>query len=103
MAKSKAEPGISVGKIRVFELADLEALFDVKEHTLVRYVRTGKLKARKIGKKWYVSEDALGEFFLTWEHEETTEEHSLLQVSNNTRNRNMEAEEDNDSSRRRQQ
>ena len=102
MAKSKAEPGISVGKIRVFELADLEALFDVKEHTLVRYVRTGKLKARKIGKKWYVSEDALGEFFLTWEHEET-EEHSLLQVSNNTRNRNMEAEEDNDSSRRRQQ
>lgn len=38
------------------------ALLKVTERTLLQWLRDGKLPARKIGRRWYISEEALVAF-----------------------------------------
>jgi hypothetical protein len=67
--------GSQIGDMTIYRLEELEKLFDVKEYTLRQYVRERKLKARKVGKGWYVSSKALEEFFDQYETpEEETED-----------------------------
>jgi len=59
---------IQLGKLKVFTLEEIKEAFAQAGQaltllTLRQYAKTGKLKARKIGNRWLVSEDALKEFF----------------------------------------
>lgn len=49
-------------KITFYTLKDLESILGVTNRTLSTYVRTGKLKAVKIGGKWKVTEENLMKF-----------------------------------------
>ena len=46
----------------VYSLTELEPVLGVTHRTLLNYVKTGKLKAVKIGGKWKVSDDNLKKF-----------------------------------------
>ena len=46
----------------VYTLTELEPVLGVTHRTLLEYVKTGKLKAVKIGGKWKVSDDNLKKF-----------------------------------------
>lgn len=46
----------------VYSLTELEPVLGVTHRTLLSYVKTGKLKAVKIGGKWKVSEENLRNF-----------------------------------------
>ena len=59
IAKSKKE---TLEAIKLFTLAELEEVLDVTHRTLLTYVKTGKLKAVKVGGKWKVSEANLNSF-----------------------------------------
>lgn len=44
---------------RLYSLTELEEILGVTHRTLLDYVKQGKLKARKIGGKWKVTEENL--------------------------------------------
>lgn len=51
-----------LNSLRVYTLTEIEPVLGVTHRTLLEYVKTGKLKAVKIGGKWKISEDNLREF-----------------------------------------
>lgn len=48
--------------IQLYTLTELEPVLGVTHRTLLTYVKTGRLKAVKIGGKWKVSGDVLRKF-----------------------------------------
>lgn len=54
---------IQVGELKLYSIEELAELLDIQPVTVRKYCRLGKIKARKLAKKWYVSEDSLTEFF----------------------------------------
>jgi len=51
------------GEIELFSVEDLAKEMDIHQITVLRYIRSGKLKARKMGRRYFVSKDSLKEFF----------------------------------------
>lgn len=49
-------------EFKLYTLTELEGILGVTHRTLLEYVKQGKLKARKIGGKWKVTEANLKEF-----------------------------------------
>jgi len=45
------------GEIELLKVEDISQALNVSMETIRRYVRTGKLKAQKIGRRYYVSKD----------------------------------------------
>ena len=45
------------GEIELLKVEDIGKTLDVSLETIRRYIRTGKLKAQKIGQRYYVSKD----------------------------------------------
>lgn len=59
---------IEIAGIKLYKLEEVQEPFKaagipLSMLTLRAYVRTGKLKARKMGNRWYVSEEALRDYF----------------------------------------
>lgn len=52
-------------EIKVYTLKDVADIIKVTERTLLTYIKEGKLKAKKIGGKWIVSQANLQEFINT--------------------------------------
>jgi excisionase family DNA binding protein len=50
--------------VTLYDVEELSSLLHVHEVTVRKLLRAGKLPGRKLAKRWYVSEDALKEFFL---------------------------------------
>jgi len=50
------------GDIELLKVEDIAKTLDVSLETIRRYVRAGKLKAQKIGKRYYVSKDNFKSF-----------------------------------------
>jgi excisionase family DNA binding protein len=51
-----------IGDMTLYTVLELSKLLDVTEVTLRRYINEGKLKAKKIGGAYHVSEEALREY-----------------------------------------
>lgn len=54
---------IKLGDLTLYDVEDLVKKFGIHRMTVRRYFRNGKLKGRKIGRKWYVAEDVLHDYF----------------------------------------
>ena len=52
-----------IGDLRLYDLKELSKLSGVHVDSLKSYIRSGRLKGRKFGREWYVSERALQEYF----------------------------------------
>ncbi len=53
-----------IGKLALYDLAELSTLLGMNKKSLLeRYIRTGLIKAKKFGVKWYVTESSLQEYF----------------------------------------
>lgn len=52
----------SLDTFRLYTLTEVEPILGVSHRTLLDYVKTGKIKAVKIGGKWKVSEENLKTF-----------------------------------------
>lgn len=51
--------------IEVYTLGEIEELLQVTRRTLYNWIKSGKLKAFRIGKEWRVTREALEEFTQT--------------------------------------
>lgn len=52
----------TIAGIEMYEVEDLMDQLNLSRYTVRNYLKDGKLKGRKIGIRWYVSEDNLAEF-----------------------------------------
>ena len=83
---------IEIGNVRLFTLQEIsEKIDNITTVTLRSYIKDGRLKGRKFGQKWYVSEQALQEYFSSPPKHEFGEaegkEPESLSTSGNTENR----------------
>lgn len=53
---------INLESIKMYDLQELSEKLGISVISLRQWIRQGKLKAKKIGVKYYVSEDSLIEF-----------------------------------------
>ena len=54
---------IEVGDLKLYDVEELADLLHIQERTVRKLLREGTLKARKLARKWYVSEETLKEYF----------------------------------------
>lgn len=54
---------IQVGDLKLYEVKELSELLNIQERTIRKLLREGTLKAKKLARKWYVSEESLKEYF----------------------------------------
>lgn len=54
---------IQVGDMKLYDVEEVAEMLSVGEPTIRRYLRQGKLKGKKLAKRWYVSEESLKDYF----------------------------------------
>ena len=52
-----------IGDLVLYDVEELSKLLDVQEKTIRAILRDGKLKGRKLARKWYVTEESLKDYF----------------------------------------
>lgn len=52
-----------LGNLTLFSVDDLHEQLGLSKMTIRAYLREGKIRARKLGVQWYVTEEALREYF----------------------------------------
>ena len=54
---------ITLGKVTLFTVEELAERLDVQERTIREYLREGKLQGRKLAGRWYVTDEAIADYF----------------------------------------
>lgn len=54
---------VKIGDLELYDVAELSELLDVQKRTIRNYLRDGKLRGRKMARKWYVTLGSLEAFF----------------------------------------
>lgn len=52
-----------IGSLTLFSVDDLHEQLGISKMTIRAYLREGRLKGRKLGVQWYVTEDAIRDYF----------------------------------------
>jgi len=52
-----------IGSLTLYSVDDLHELLGISKMTLRAYLREGRLKGRKLGVQWYVTEEAIHDYF----------------------------------------
>ncbi len=60
---TKKEKGVVIDTFKLYNLNELADLLQVHKETIRLYLNAGKLKGRKMGKKWFVSGKSVQEYF----------------------------------------
>jgi hypothetical protein len=68
-----------IGDLKLFSVDDLHDMLGISKMTLRAYLREGKLKGRKMGVKWFVTEESLRKYF------EGSDEKQIQEDEKNTR------------------
>ena len=61
--KEEIEMPIRIGELALYDLEELSEKLQVNVRSLRRWIREGKIKAKKVGVKYYVTEQSLNEYF----------------------------------------
>lgn len=52
-----------IGSLTLYSIDDLHEMLGISKMTLRSYLREGRLKGRKLGVSWFVTEKAIAEYF----------------------------------------
>jgi Helix-turn-helix domain len=75
-----------IGDLRLYDLDELSAILGMHKKSLTdKYIKTGVIRARKFGVRWYVPEDALKEYFAEKEELLPSLTHTPLQAAQQPR------------------
>ena len=56
---------VQIGDIRAYDVYEIAKMFDMTPQSIRKFLKQGRIKARKFGTKWYVTEEAMREYLLT--------------------------------------
>jgi excisionase family DNA binding protein len=54
---------ITIGDLKVYNVEEVAKLLQLQEKTVRRYLKEGRFHGRKVGNRWYISEDQLSGYF----------------------------------------
>lgn len=54
---------IEIGKVRLFTIDEVGKKFGTSGHTIRKYIKQGRLAGQRVGRRLFVSEQALQNFF----------------------------------------
>lgn len=54
---------IVIGTKAIFDVAEVSTKFGLTAKTLRKYINEGKLAGRKMGQRWYISEEGISDYF----------------------------------------
>ena len=54
---------IEIGKVKLFTLEEISKKFGVTTHTVRAYIKAGRLAGQRMGRRLYISEEAVQDFF----------------------------------------
>jgi len=57
------------GDIKLYDVQEIARIFDMTPQSIRKFFKTGRIKARKVGTRWYVTEEAMREFLLGIDNE----------------------------------
>ena len=72
--RQRGNMSIELGKVTLFTVEELAERLDVQERTIREYLREGKLQGRKLAGRWYVTDDAIADYFRQGESPAAEEE-----------------------------
>ncbi len=52
-----------IGQLTLYSIDDLHEMLGISKMTLRAYLREGRIRGRKLGVSWFVTEDAMREYF----------------------------------------
>ena len=52
------------GDIKLYDVQEIAKAFDMTPQSVRKYLKEGRIKARKVGTRWYATEEAIREFLL---------------------------------------
>jgi predicted site-specific integrase-resolvase len=61
-----------IGSLTLYSIDDLHEMLGISKMTLRAYLREGRLKGRKLGVSWFVTENAIREYFEEGEQQNTS-------------------------------
>ncbi len=59
-----------IGNLILYDLEELSNELDITVFSLREYIKKGRLRAQKMGKKYFVTQDSINEYFNTSDFEE---------------------------------
>jgi predicted site-specific integrase-resolvase len=62
----------TIGSLTLYSIDDLHEMLGISKMTLRAYLREGRLKGRKLGVSWFVTENAIREYFEDTEQQTTS-------------------------------
>ena len=84
---------ILLGELKLYALKELSKSLGITTFTLRTYIRQGKLRARKMGTKWLITEDALKEYFKEPQESKREDRISLHGIISNSKVTEKDIEE----------
>lgn len=61
--RQRGNMSIELGKVTLFTVEELAERLDVQERTIREYLREGRLHGRKLAGRWYVTDEAIADYF----------------------------------------
>jgi excisionase family DNA binding protein len=52
-----------IGNLTLYDLEELSVLLNITVFSLREYIKRGKLKAQKMGKRYFITQESLNEYF----------------------------------------
>ncbi len=53
-----------IGDIKFYDVQEIAKAFDMTPQSIRRFLREGRIKARKFGTRWYVTEEAIRDYLM---------------------------------------
>lgn len=69
-----------IGSLTLYSVDDLHELLGMSKMTIRAYLREGRLKGKKLGVQWYVTEDAIRDYFEEPKETQKTRKRSLRYI-----------------------
>lgn len=55
---------IQIGDIKAYDVQEIAKLFDMTPQSVRKFIREGRIKGRKVGTRWYVTEEAIRDYLM---------------------------------------
>ena len=53
---------IEIGDIKAYDVQEIAKMFDMTPQSIRKFIREGRIKGRKVGTRWYVTEEAIRDY-----------------------------------------
>lgn len=63
-----------IGDIKFYDVQEIARIFDMTPQSIRKFIREGRIKGRKVGTRWYVTEEAIREYLLGYDNEPKKED-----------------------------